>query len=245
MTTPLQCVLSYGLACAPADVIEPPPPTPLVAADPDTPTPAADPAAAPKGAASLVLAKVQTYYDDTKDFSTAFTQTYTAAVYGTKKVSTGKLRVKRPGRMVWDYDEATASDVWVTEKTVWVVEDNTRQVIKRDIGGSDFAGAEKFLFGGHAIIDDFRVKFAEEAVAKRYGKAGHTTLTLQPKKANTHYKTLTFVVDDATGQVTTFIVRNQDESINRFEFSAFKRNPGLADSEFTFSKPKGYVEIEE
>ena len=245
----LACVLSYGLTCAPGEVVQVPPPTPLEPpptigepADPgDDPADAAD--SAPKGAASLLLAKVQSFYDGTTDMSANFTQTYVHPVYGTKKVSKGKLRVKKPGKMVWDYDAKEAADVWVEGKTVSVVEHDTRQVIKKDVGTSDFAGAEKFLFGGRQLLDDFQVKMASETLDKRYGLEGRKTIQLKPKKKSTHYQQLILVVDESTGQVDAFVVLNADKSTNRFVLSGLSRNKGLSDSAFKFKKPAGFVEI--
>ena len=38
-----------------------------------------------------------------------------------------------------------------------VVEHDLRQVVSRSVDTADFAGAEKFLFGGRQLVDDFRV----------------------------------------------------------------------------------------
>lgn len=241
MPGPLACVLSYGLMCAPGEVVEVPPPVALEPAD--TGAPDEEPTAAPKGAASILLAQVQSYYDGTTDLSADFQQTYVHPVYGTKKVSNGKLRVKKPGKMVWDYDASDAADVWVDGKKVWVVEQDTRQVIHKDVGTSDFAGAEKFLFGGRQLLDDFLVKIAPEALNKRYGKAGRETVLLKPKKKNPHYSQLLLVVDP-TGRVDAFVVLNNDKSTNKFELDGLARNAGLPATDFKFKKPKGFVQID-
>lgn len=243
MPGPLACVLSYGLMCAPGEVVQVPPPVALEPADPAEP--GGDPAEpeAPKGAASLMLAQVQSYYDKTADLTTDFTQTYVHPVYGTKKVSKGKLRVKKPGKMVWDYDAADAADVWVSGKKVWVVEQDTRQVLTKDVGSSDFAGAEKFLFGGQQLIDDFLIKMAPDKLNKQYGKPGRESILLKPKKKNPHYSQLLLVVDPS-GRVDAFVVLNNDRSTNQFELSAYARNSGLTDADFKFKKPKGFVQIE-
>jgi outer membrane lipoprotein carrier protein len=255
MPSPIACVLSYGLMCASGDVItEVPPPTPLEPAlaelggsgDPavagDDPA-GGDPGAA-KGAASKLLAQVQSFYDATKDLTATFQQTYTHPVYGTKTVSKGKLRVKKPGKMVWDYEAENAADFYVTKKKLQVVEHDLRQVVSRTVDTADFAGAEKFLFGGRQLVEDFRVRMASERLVKAYGQAGHTVIELAPKQKNPHYQSLLLVVDDATGRVDAFVVRNADKSVNHFELSGFGRNAGLADSEFTFTKPKGYAEVD-
>jgi outer membrane lipoprotein carrier protein len=243
----LACVLSYGLTCAPGEVVDVPAPTPLEPL-PEIGEPAEpggdDGGEAPKGAASLLLARVQRYYDGTADMSATFTPTYVHPVYGTKKVSKGKLRVKKPGKMVWDYDAKEAADVWVDGKTVSVVEHDTRQVIKKDVGSSDFAGAEKFLFGGRQLIDDFRIKMASATLIKRYGLPDHAAIQLKPKKKSSHYTQLMLIVDEATGRVDAFVVLNADKSTNRFVLTAHARNEGLSSADFKFKKPAGFVEIE-
>lgn len=249
MPSPIACVLSYGLMCVSGDVItEVPPPTPLEPAvvEPKTAEAGAgDPAGAPaKGTASKVLADVQAFYDGTSDLKSDFKQTYTHPVYGTKTVSKGKLQVKKPGKMVWDYSDKKAADFYVTRKKLQVVEHDLRQVVTRAVDTADFAGAEKFLFGGRQLVDDFRVRLANERLTKAYGKGAHTVIELQPKKKNPHYRTLLLVVDDATGRVDAFVVRNTDKSVNHFELTGVSRNNGLADGDFTFKKPKGYAEVD-
>ncbi len=246
MPSPIACVLSYGLMCTTGDVItEVPTPTalapiPTVTAG-ATPT---EPDAPPvKGEASKVLAQVQSFYDATKDLTANFKQTYTHPVYGTKTVTKGTLKVKKPGKMIWDYAAKDAADLYVTHDKVQVVEHDLRQVVTRNVDTTDFAGADKFLFGGRQLVDDFRVRMANDRLTKTYGSAGHTVIELAPKKKNPHYRSLLLVVDDSTGRVDAFVVRNADSSINVFRLSGLARNGGLTDGQFTFSKPKGYAEV--
>jgi outer membrane lipoprotein carrier protein len=240
MEPSLVCILSYGLMCGPADVIrDVPEPTPLVAAATDD----AEDAAPVRGQASLLLAKVQGFYDATKDLEARFTQTYVHPVYGTKTVSKGKLRVKKPGFMVWDYDKDENPDFYVEGDRIWVVERDTKQVITKDVGASDIAGAEKFLFGGRQLIDDFQVKLAGEALEKRYGMPGHTAIQLRPKRKNAHYAELLLVVHDDTGRVDAFVVRNTDKSTNHFVLSGLNTNTGLKTGDVKFERPKGYTLI--
>src|SRR5690606_9251450 len=117
MTASLACILSYGMTCTPAKVEPVALPSPVVAIEassgaemePAAPLPA-------KGSASALLARVQAFYADTKDFKTRFTQTYMHPVYGTKKVSKGTLRALKPGMMVWDYEDKNNADYWVEGK---------------------------------------------------------------------------------------------------------------------------------
>lgn len=239
MPEPLTCLFSFGLACAPAPAVkEAPPPTPLEPAEPSSED------EADLGPATQLLVKVQGYYDKTSDLEAKFRQTYTHAVYKKKNVSSGTLKIKKPGKMIWDYDDESNPDIWVDENELWAVERAQRQVVRRDLAGSDIAGAEKFLFGGRQLTEDFLVKLAGDKLEKQYGQPGHTAIRLRPKRKNANYRELLLVVDDATGRVDSFVVLNTDNSTNRFELSALKRNQGLPAAQFEFSKPKGYVEIE-
>ncbi len=250
MAGSLACILSYGLTCTPAtvEIAEPPPPTPLepaVAADPG-PEPAADAKApAPKGAASRKLLQVQTFYDGTSNLQASFTQTYSNSVYGTKKVSKGVLKAVKPGKMVWDYAAADTPDIYVDGSRIWSVERDTKQVATRDIGKSDIAGVEKFLFGGKQLTEDFKVKIADAKLQKRYAtKAGQTAIRMKPKAKNPHYKEIILVVEDSTGEVQAFALWNQDGSTNLFALAKIVRNGGLTAKDVKFVKPAGYTMIE-
>ncbi len=255
MAGSLACILSYGLTCTPAtvEIAEPPPPTPLQPAaggdEDDADDADADdadaPGDAPKGEASKRLLQVQSFYDGTSDLQASFTQTYSNSVYGTKKVSKGVLKAVKPGKMVWDYAASDTPDIYVDGSRVWSVERDTKQVATRDIGSSDIAGVEKFLFGGKQLTQDFLVKIADAKLQKRYAAStGQTAVRMQPKKKNPHYKEIILVIDDATGRVQAFALWNQDGSTNLFQLAKIVRNGGLTAKDVKFVKPSGYTLIE-
>ncbi len=236
---PLSCMLSFGLACASAQVDAPGAKPADVAAE----TPPAGPAA--PASASEALTRVQAFYDGLSDLQAKFSQTYVHAVYGTRTRSFGRLSLKRPGKMVWDYAKAADPDFYADGQTLWVVERDTRQVVRKKVDESDFAGAVQFLFGGRKLLDDFFVRWAPDKLAKRYGMAGHVVIELKPKRSNPHYKRLLLVVEPASGRVDAFVVRNGDDSVNHFVLSELRTNSGLPDARFRFSPPKGYDVIDE
>lgn len=246
MDTISALLLSLGILTAsdaPAEMIAPP-----AAATKAAPSTASntEEAAPKKGSASAVLAAVQSFYDGTADLASDFKQTYVHPVYGTRTVTKGVLKLRKPGMMVWDYEGEGDPDFYVDGEKMWVVEHDTRQVVSQTVGdNSSLSGAMKFLFGGQKLIKEFKVRLASEALIKRYGTAGHTVVELKPKEKNPHYKTILLVVDDASGRVDAFVVRNQDNSINHFELSAIKTNQGFKAEMFKYKVPKGYVETKE
>jgi outer membrane lipoprotein carrier protein len=242
------CAFSLGLFCGDAallgDATLAAAPTPEVTAAAPVEPPAAPTEVKADGkSASAVLAAVQAFYDGTVDLASEFKQTYYHPTFGTRTVSHGVLRLKKPGMMVWDYEGKADPDFYVDGQKLWVVEHDTRQVVSQKVeGNSNLAGAMKFLFGGQKLIKEFKVRIAPEKPAKTYGMPGHKVIELKPKEQNPHYKTLLLVVDDATGRVDAFVVRAQDNSTNHFVLTGVQTNKNFQAKDFKYSVPKGYVE---
>src|SRR5512133_970145 len=74
----------------------------------------AAPAAPTPAQATDLARKVQAYYEATRDLQARFEQTYTYSGFGRRQVSSGTLRVKKPGMMRWDYEAPTPKTVAVT-----------------------------------------------------------------------------------------------------------------------------------
>jgi outer membrane lipoprotein carrier protein len=196
--------------------------------------------------ATEVLVMVQAFYDGTADLEAKFKQTYWNPTYSESKKTSGKLKLKKPGKMIWDYKDGQDADVYANGDSLWMVEHDTRQVIKTTVNdNSEVSAALKFLFGGEKLTREFHVKYAGADRVKRYGDADHYVLELKPKKANKHYKGLVLMVHATTGRVDSFVVYNTDDSTNYFQLDNIKTNTGISDKVFDFKLPAGYVETVE
>lgn len=203
------------------------------------------PAWAPDNA-SDVLVMVQSFYDGAADLEAKFKQTYWNPTYGEAKKTSGKLKLKKPGKMLWDYGDGQDADYYANGNTLWMVEHDTRQVIKTSVdGNSEVNVALKFLFGGQKLTREFKVRYAKTDKIERYGDADHYVLELKPKAKNKHYKGLVLMVHATTGRVDSFVVYNTDGSSNYFQLRSIKTNVGITDKLFDFKLPAGYVETVE
>lgn len=193
--------------------------------------------------ASDVLVMVQAFYDGSADLEAKFKQTYWNPTYSEAKKTSGKLKLKKPGKMIWDYKDGQDADVYANGDTLWMVEHDTRQVIKTTVSGNaEVNAALKFLFGGEQLLREFKVRYADAEKTKRHGGADHYVLELRPKQDNKHYKGMLLVIHATTGRVDRFMVYNTDGSSNSFQLSGIKTNVGIADKVFEFKLPAGYVE---
>jgi outer membrane lipoprotein carrier protein len=192
------------------------------------------PTAAQQQTAEQVAAALQEKYDQIRDFSADFTQQYESGVLKRKITERGKLQVKKPGRMRWDYT-APEKKLFVSDGSriyLWVPADNqvtTSQVPKQD----EATTAVLFLVGKGNLTRDFNVSFIGEA------PAGTHSLRLDPKLPERDYDWLQIVVDQRSLQIRSLTAADRQGGQSTFQLSNFKENVGIPDSTFTFKIPPG------
>ncbi len=184
--------------------------------------------------ARQVAAALQTKYDGVRDFSADFTQQYDSGILRKKSVERGRLQVKKPGRMRWDY-AAPEKKVVVSDGThiyLWVPADN--QVTKSPVPKQDEATTTfQFLIGKGNVVRDFDISFTENPPPGTHG------LRLQPRLKERDYDWIELVVDRQTMQIRQLAAADRQGGRSRFTFANFKENIGLSDKTFEFKIPRG------
>ncbi len=188
-------------------------------------------AAAPSGHAPVeatrLAAKVQAFYERTRDLEARFAQTYTYAGFGRRLVSSGRLMVKKPGRMRWDYEKPTPKSIAVTGSRLVQYEPDANQVYVDDhFDASAMSAAVTFLLGKGDLTRQFDV-----------GIDDHGALVLRPKEADPRVDTITLTVNER-GEVEATRVLDGSGNVNEVRFSAVRRNVGIPDAAFDVKLPK-------
>ncbi len=188
---------------------------------------AAPAAQAPDAAAASLARKVQAFYERTKDLEARFQQTYTYSGFGRRQVSSGKLEVKKPGMMRWDY--ATPAPKTVAVKGSRLVqyepEENQAYVDER-FDASAMSAAVTFLLGKGDLVREFDVS-----------QDGSGALLLRPKQPDARVESIALTVAP-DGQVTATRVVDGAGNVNELRFEGVRRNVGLKDSAFDVNLPK-------
>ena len=181
-----------------------------------------------------VAGMLQTKYDRVRDFTADFTQNHVSLLKKKGSQHSGKLQVKKPGKMRWDYT-APQKQLFVSDGTtiyLWVPADN--QVTMSPLPKQDAAtSASMFLVGRGNLVRDFTVAFTQNAPQGTYG------LRLQPKIAERDYDWLELVVDRTSFQILQLTAANKQGGQDTFTFANFKENVGLSDKTFEFKIPRG------
>jgi outer membrane lipoprotein-sorting protein len=140
--------------------------------------------------------------------------------------------------MRWDYYETKAQKTNVKKsfisngKTLFVVEHDNKQVLKKSLAQDLMPVAVTFLYGKGDLNRDFNAEIDKTGA---YGGKGDTVLKLTPKQPSAQYKTLYLVVDPADGHVTQSVIVDSSNNVNQFRFFNADFKAPVKDSTFDFN----------
>ncbi len=246
-------LLATLLNAAPADASNPattaPAADPIPSLSPDQSAHSIDKAApgdagpatrvASRLSAGDVVQKVQAFYINTQHLTALFRQTYTNTSFGKKSVSDGKVWIKKPGKMRWDYKSKKKNKIkksFISDgTTLWAVEHDNKQVIRTKINDDVLPVAVTFLFGKGDLAKDFTPTLDTSGT---YGKNKDYVLELLPRTPSAQYKKLFLVVDPGNYRVKQSIVLEASGNTNHFRFFSPDTKKQVKDSWFKFNVKK-------
>lgn len=196
--------------------------------------------------ADAVVARVQAFYVNAQRLTALFRQTYTNTTFGKQSVSDGKLWIKKPGKMRWDYrgNQRKVNKSFISDgTTLWAVEHDNKQVFKKNLEDDMLPVAVTFLYGKGDLARDFR---ASLDTSGKYGKKSDYVLELSPRAPSAQYKTLYLVVDPANFRVKESIVIEASGNTNHFRFFSPDIKAPVQDTWFVFNEKqfKSYRVVE-
>jgi outer membrane lipoprotein carrier protein len=184
--------------------------------------------------AADVAGALQGKYENVKDFTASFTQTYEGGVLRRKALESGTVSVKKPGKMRWDYTSPEKKLFVSDGHTMYLYFPNEKQVMKNAVPSQDQAtSAVLCLLGTGNITRDFNVRWAEGAPDTTY------RLRLDPKTRQAEYDWLEITADRESLRIVGLTAADAQGGRSSFTFSNFKENVGLADKMFQFTIPRG------
>jgi outer membrane lipoprotein carrier protein len=180
---------------------------------------------------------LQRKYDRIKDFSADFVHAYRGGVLNKKLTERGRLLVKKPGKMRWEYT-APERKLFVSDgvKFYSYLPDDKQVIVSAVPADDNAATPALFLTGKGNLTRDFVPSFADVPADVPAGARG---LKLVPKTPQTDYDWLILAVDPSTLALKGLVTVDAQGGISSFSFVNLKENVGLADKEFDFKVPRG------
>ncbi len=191
--------------------------------------------------AGTVLAGVQKFYAGIQHVTAKFRQEVKNTTFGRSDISDGKLWIAKPGKMRWDYQakktkktKASVAKSFISNGNyLYVVDNENKQVIKKDLKQNLLPTAVTFLYGKGDLAADFT---PEIDTSGTYGAKTDTVLKLTPKAASAQYKLLYLVVDPGTSRVKESVIVDGAGNTNHFRFYEPDFESSVKDAWFEFNE---------
>jgi outer membrane lipoprotein carrier protein len=187
----------------------------------------------PSAAADALLRRLEERQRTIKDLEARFVQSYRSGAIGREAVERGTVKIKRPGRMLWEYKEPEKKTFVSDGKTFYFYVPADRQVIVRQQGGE--RGVAIALLGGEGSLSSQFQPSLEKT------PAGADRLRLTPRRPDPDVDHV-FVELDSALRVTGLEIYDAQGNRSLFRFEGIRENVGLSDRLFRFEIPKG-VEV--
>ena len=186
--------------------------------------------------AAELAAALQRKYDGIKDFSADFTHAYEGGVLKKKITERGRLVVKKPGKMRWDYSAPEQKQFVSDGLKMYSYIPQDKQVVVASVPENDAATPALFLAGKGNLTRDFTASLVDAPAGM---PAGSRALKLVPKVRQAEYDSLVLVVDPATLGIRGLVTIDAQGGTSSFSFTNLQENTGVADKAFAFKIPRG------
>ena len=186
-----------------------------------------------------VVKQLQARYEKTKDLQADFTQKTTIEGFERAITSSGKVYIKKPGRLRWNYLDPSVEDIYVNRDDIKVYVPEHKQVL---VGRLTQMAASKapleLLLGAAKLDESYDI---EPTPGKGRGVGGIRLLTLLPKSqegdAGRSLQRIVLEVFPKTYFIRTISLYEVSGNVASFEFSSLQSNVGLGDSLFNLKLP--------
>jgi len=189
-----------------------------------------------------VAKRVDDHYNHMQAFSADFSETYRGA--GITRAESGKLWLKKPGKMRWEYQQPREK-LFVTDgSTAYFYVPGDQQARRAPVKKlDDLRSPLRYLLGKTKLQKEFEgLDFAPKVAPLT---AGNVVLHGQPKSMADRVTDV--VLEIAPGDrnnIVRIIVEEVDGSTTEFRFTNIIENAAVEDAKFRFTPPPGVQVIE-
>ncbi|MBU0543803.1 MAG: outer membrane lipoprotein carrier protein LolA [Proteobacteria bacterium] len=181
-----------------------------------------------------VITKIENRYS-VPGFSARFIQESTLKAMEITDIATGKMFVKRPGMMRWEYEKPEKQVVVTDGESLWIYRPGENQVM---VGKApEFFGTGK----GATFLSDIRIIRRNFSVSINKDKDGYIVLELLPKEKKADVARIYISILKRDYEISRIGINNSYGDVTVIDLfdSQFVTSP---DSAFRFTIPKG-VEV--
>jgi outer membrane lipoprotein carrier protein len=187
-----------------------------------------------------IAAKVDQRYNHLQTLQADFTETYRGA--GVSRSESGVLWLKRPGKMLWEYQQPQ-SKLFVTDgKSAWFYVPGERQARKAPIKKlDDLRSPLRYLLGKTKLEKELAGLSLATDVSPEM--PGDIVLRGVPRGMEDRISSVLLEVNPE-GEIVRMVANEVDGASTAYRFGNQRENQPVADKRFHFSPPPGVEVIE-
>ena len=192
-----------------------------------------------------LVKRVDAQYAQIEDFQADFVQETYIQGFETPLRSSGRVYLKKPGRLRWDYLDPSVEHLYVEQDEVAMYVPAHQQVLKGNLTMMASTKAPlRLLQGVGKLADHFSVESTGEV-----GEGGLPLLTLIPNplpgSVPSSLVKIVSEIQPRTYFIQTLSLYESSGNVSTFRFSNFKANKGLDEALFILDPPEGVVVLED
>ena len=187
--------------------------------------------------ATQLAGDLQRKYAAIKDFSADFVHTYAGGVLKKQITESGRVLIKKPGKMRWEYTKPEQK-LFVSDgvKMYSYLPQDKQAIVTSVPQGDEATTPMLFLTGKADLTRDFTASIVE---TPRELPSGAESLKLVPKTRQPDYDWLVVAADPKSLAIVGLVTVDAQGGKSSFSFTNLKENVGLADKDFAFKIPRG------
>ncbi len=194
-----------------------------------------------------LVKRVDARYAQINDFQADFVQETRIEGFDKPFRSSGRVFLKKPGRLRWDYMEPSVEHIYVHKDRLELYVPDHNQVLKGSLTMmTEMKAPLRLLQGVGALTEHF---FVQPTANGKVGEGELPLLTLIPKAApGSAPSSLARVVSEIqpdTYFIQSLSLHEVSGNVSTFRFSNFKANRGLDETVFILNPPEGVVIVED
>ena len=182
-----------------------------------------------------LVKKVEAKYKKTADLTAEFTQTTIIKGFTKAIKSAGRVYLKRPGKLRWDYLDPTLEQIFVDNDRVQFYVPEHKQVLTGQLSKMASSQAPLHLLQGIGKLETHYLVTPTPNGEK--GNGGLPLLALTPLKGGPDQPRVVVEVDAKSFLLRRVELHDVNGNISNFLFSNVRTNTGLKDDVFAFTVP--------
>ncbi len=183
-----------------------------------------------------LVRKVEARYQKTTDLTAEFSQSTDIKGFAKPLQSSGRVYIKRPGKLRWDYLAPTLEQIFVDNDKVQFYIPEHKQVMVGQLSKLANSQAPLHLLQGIGRLDTLYQVSQTSDGAK--GQGGLPLLSLTLPDSGPDHPRMVVEVDPGSHFLRRVELHDVNGNVSTFTFSAIRANTGLKDKLFEFTMPQ-------